>query len=163
MKAKRQETEEWSEVGALLSDLYRIVNRLEELFPGRKFTPDGHLVGSIGEALASHMFDLRLLTASAPGHDAITADGRTKVQIKLTQGHSIALRSEPEHLIVLRLDKDLAIEVVYNGVGAPVWRETGKLASNGTRMISVSKLRRIDLDAAVEDRLTLFNKVDLSG
>ena len=119
---KRQKTrgEEWSEVGYLLGDLYHIVNRLEELFPGRRFTPDGHLVGSIGEALASYMFDLQLLRASEPEHDAIAADGRTKVQIKLTQGKSIALRSEPEHLIVLRLDSDLVIEVAYNGPGAIV-------------------------------------------
>lgn len=48
---------------------------------GRKFTPDGHLVGSIGEAMAAHMFDLRLLPAATPKHDATTADGRTFVQI----------------------------------------------------------------------------------
>ena len=29
----------WTEVGELLASLYRIVERLEVLFPGRKFTP----------------------------------------------------------------------------------------------------------------------------
>ena len=53
MKSKVPEFDEWSEVGSLLGDLYRIVDRLEGLFPGRKFTPDGHLVGSIGEAHAA--------------------------------------------------------------------------------------------------------------
>ena len=104
------------------------------------------------------MFELRLLPASAPGHDAIAANGRTKVQIKLTQGKTIALRSEPEHLIVLRLTKDLAVEVVYNGRGASVWQKTGKLRSNGTRMISISKLRRIDKDVVGIDRLTQINQ-----
>jgi hypothetical protein len=28
---------------------YEIVSELENLFPGRRFTPDGHLVGSPGE------------------------------------------------------------------------------------------------------------------
>ena len=51
----------WSEVPALLVALYRVVDRLEAIFPGRKFTPDRHLVGSIGEAVAARMFDLRLL------------------------------------------------------------------------------------------------------
>ena len=46
----------WTEVGELLASLYRIVERLEVLFPGRKFTPDGHLVGSIGEVIAARMF-----------------------------------------------------------------------------------------------------------
>ena len=41
------------EVPRLIGRLYDIVDRLEELFPGRKFTPDGHLVGSIGEVIAA--------------------------------------------------------------------------------------------------------------
>ena len=161
MEPRNQDSEEWSEVGTLLGDLYRIVRRLETLFPGRKFTPDGHLVGSIGEALAKHMFGLRLLPASAPGHDATTADGRKSVQIKLTQGRSIALRSEPEHLIVLRLNRDLGIEVVYNGLGATVWPKAGKLQSNGARPISISKLREIDSAIRDADRLSVLNKVNL--
>ena len=163
MKPQESAIEDWSEVGTLLGDLYRIVHRLEGLFPGRKFTPDGHLVGSMGEALASYMFDLKLLPASAPGHDAITADGNTMVQIKLTQGKSVALRSEPQHLLVLRLDSDLVIEVVYNGCGTAVWRNTGKLGSNGTRTISVAKLRRLNSDVAAADQLTLVKEVDLNS
>ena len=163
MKPQKHATEEWSDVGTLLGDLYRIVNRLEELFPGRKFTPYGHLVGSIGEALAKHMFDLQLLPASSPGHDAITADGRKYVQSKLTQGTSIAPRSEPEHLIVIRLASELSIEVVYNGRGASVWPKAGKLQSNGTRPISVSKLREIDSAARDTDRVPVLNEVDLRG
>ncbi len=41
------------EIPSLVQELYSIVDRLEELFPGRRFTPDGHLVGSIGEVLAA--------------------------------------------------------------------------------------------------------------
>lgn len=33
--------------------LYAITRELELQFPGRKFTPDGHLVGSIGEVLVA--------------------------------------------------------------------------------------------------------------
>ena len=32
----------------LVRDLYKLVAKFEALFPERKFTPDGHLVGSIG-------------------------------------------------------------------------------------------------------------------
>ncbi len=32
-----------------VADIYRAVRELEANYPGRKFTPDGHLVGSIGE------------------------------------------------------------------------------------------------------------------
>ncbi|MBW8042608.1 MAG: hypothetical protein FVQ85_21795 [Planctomycetes bacterium] len=40
-------------IPSIVQELYSIVDRLEELFPGRRFTPDGHLVGSIGEVLAA--------------------------------------------------------------------------------------------------------------
>ena len=86
MGNQETKTDGWSEVPALLGNLYCIVARLEALFPGRKFTPDGHLVGSIGEAMAAHMFDLHLLSAAEPQHDATTANDQTRVQIKLTQG-----------------------------------------------------------------------------
>ena len=35
--------------------IYRAVEELEALYPGRKFTPDGHLVGSIGEVVAAQV------------------------------------------------------------------------------------------------------------
>ena len=34
----------------IIRELYRLIDELEQMFPGRHFTPDGHLVGSIGEA-----------------------------------------------------------------------------------------------------------------
>ena len=153
---------DWSEVPDLLRHLYRIVRRFEELFPGRKFTPDGHLVGSIGEAAAARMFDLRLLPASAPEHDARTADG-TLVQVKLTQGQSVALRAEPEHLIVLRLDSDLRIEVVYNGSGRAPWCNSGKMQKNGQRPVSLTKLRKLDEDVPEDVRLPIRHELDLGG
>ena len=61
----------------LLASLYGIVDRLETLFSSRKFTPDGHLVGSIGEVIAAHMFGLTLLPASYPDHDAFSILLRT--------------------------------------------------------------------------------------
>jgi hypothetical protein len=79
----------------LVRSLYAIVGELEGLFPGRKFTPDGHLVGSIGEVLAARLYDLELLPASAERHDAKAPDGRL-VQIKATQTKSVGLRSEPD-------------------------------------------------------------------
>ena len=86
----------------LVRRLYGIVAEFEAHFPGRPFTPDGHLVGSIGEVLAAHRYHLKLLPCSTEGHDARTAEGRL-VQIKATQGSSVAMRSSCEHLIVLRI------------------------------------------------------------
>ena len=79
----------------LIQELYEIVHKLESLFPGRHFTPDGHLVGSIGEVLASYYYGLELLPASYKTHDAVTYD-RKYVQVKATQVKSIVLGSGPD-------------------------------------------------------------------
>ena len=36
----------------LIGELFRIVDNLNKLFPEKPFTPDGHLVGSIGEVIS---------------------------------------------------------------------------------------------------------------
>ena len=152
----------WTEVGELLGSLYRIVDHLEVLFPARKFTPDGHLVGSIGEVVAARMFGLELLPASAPDHDAITGDGQ-KVQIKFTQGtRSVALRAEPDHLLVLRLARDRSLEVVYNGKGKSPWSQSGKMQKNGQRQISLARLRAINRAVPERDRLPPCATIDLA-
>ena len=147
--------EQWAEVGDLLAELYSIVDRLEALFYNRKFTPDGHLVGSLGEVIAASMFALKLLAASAPGHDAETKDGR-KVQIKFTQGASgVGLRAsaKPKHLLVLRLTPERCVDVVYNGPGHRPWSESGKKQSNGQKFISLKRLRELDGEVPDDKRL----------
>ena len=67
---------EWREASRALDALYAASAELERLFPGRKFTLDGHLVGSIGEVVAAYMFGLDLNPASTPGFDAVAPDGR---------------------------------------------------------------------------------------
>ena len=83
-----------------IRNLYAIVNDLETAYPGRRFTLDGHMIGSIGEVIAAESFGLSLLPNSTPEHDATAYDGRL-VQIKATQRERIALSACPEHLLVL--------------------------------------------------------------
>ena len=125
---------------AVVQRLYALVTELEAAFPGRPFTLDGHLVGSLGEVLASHYYGLDLLPCSTACHDARSADGRL-VQVKATQGKSVALRAEPEHLLVILLKRDGTIEELYNGPGALAWTNCGKPQKNGQSPIGVSKLR----------------------
>lgn len=67
----------------LVDQLREIVQELEQMYPGRKFPLDGHLVGSIGEAAAEALFDLQMVATSSTGHDSVTGDGQ-KVEIKAT-------------------------------------------------------------------------------
>jgi hypothetical protein len=36
-----------------VAKIYEAVEELQKFYPGRKFTPDGHLVGLIGEVVAA--------------------------------------------------------------------------------------------------------------
>ena len=130
----------------MLSDkikkLYRITNELETEYPGRKFTIDGHLVGSIGEVIVAENYGLELLPNSTETHDAEAKDGKL-VQIKATQINRIAISSEPDFIIVIQLQSDGSWIEIYNGPGKYVWDNSGKMQKNGQRPISIHKLKNL--------------------
>ncbi len=129
----------------LIKQLYATVRELETMFPGRHFTPDGHMVGSIGECLVADAYGLELMTASNKGYDALSKSG-LKIEIKATQSSSASFRSEPEHTIVIRILPDGSFEEIFNGPGKLVWEQfRGKaMPSNGQYQISLNKLRKLN-------------------
>ena len=98
-----------------IQELYAITKGLEAQFPGRRFTPDGHLVGSIGEVLAADHYGLTLLPNSTETHDAASSDGRG-VQIKTSQINRIAISSEPDYLIVINGKKSITVPAIWCGI-----------------------------------------------
>ena len=135
-----------------IKELYKITNELENSYPGRKFTIDGHLVGSIGEVIVAEHYGLDLLPNSTKTHDARTKDGKM-VQIKATQVKGIAISSEPDYLIVIRLLSDGSWEEIYNGPGKAAWDNAGKMQKNGQRPISLSKLRNLMGSVDINDKI----------
>lgn len=127
---------------APVAAIYEAVKELETLYPDRKFTPDGHLVGSIGEVVAAEALGLTLYPASRACHDAFDANGRD-VQIKLTAGKSISLYGDCDRLVVLRITSPETAEIVYDGDGSPAWQAAGAMGKNGQRPISLSRLKRL--------------------
>lgn len=124
--------------------IYQAVKELEGMFPGRAFTPDGHMVGSLGECLVADAYDLELMPPSNEGYDAITRNGK-KIEIKATQSKSVAFRSCPEHTIIIKISKEGSFEECYNGPGGRIWESfKGKeLPSNGQFQISLTKVRKL--------------------
>ena len=135
---------------AKIRELYRIIAELEELYPGRKFTLDGHVLGSIGEVYAAERYGLSLLKASSEKHDAQSSDGKM-VQIKITQTDRVSIYSEPHYLIVLKMNSDGNIEEVYNGKGSIPWNIAGKLQKNGQKSIGLKKLALLNDTVPPED------------
>jgi hypothetical protein len=132
-----------------VADIYRAVQELEVKYSGRKFTPDGHLVGSVGEVIAAEALNLVLHPPSHPGHDARDAHGRD-VQIKLTGGGSVSLYSTCERLLVLKIVNPEEAEIAYDGPGEPAWAAAGKLQKNGQRTIRLSKLKQLSDGQVIE-------------
>jgi hypothetical protein len=135
-----------SELPTLIGDLFRTVDKLNQLFPDRPFTPDGHLVGSIGEVVAAYVYGLSLEKCSNQGFDALTADGR-KVEIKLTGGKVVSISSafdlSAEILLVLQLHRNIGFSEIYNGP-FPLKLCAGlKESKRKVVQVSLSRLRQI--------------------
>lgn len=141
-----------SDIAKKIREIYKIANELEEMYPGRHFTPDGHMIGSIGEVIAAEEYDLELFEASHPVHDAKTKDGK-QVQIKATQGDKTAISECPEYLIVLKIHRDGGFEEVYNGSGDIAWGLVGKRQKTGQCHVSLAKLRAAMVEIPERDRL----------
>jgi hypothetical protein len=137
-----------------VKNIYRAVKELESMFPGRPFTPDGHMVGSLGECLVADAYGLDLMTPSNVGYDAISKEGK-RVEIKATQARSVAFRSCPEHTIIIKIYKDGTFEEYFNGPGEVIWRqfEGKKLPSNGQFQISLNRVLALSSSVLDVDRV----------
>lgn len=124
------------------------------MFPGRHFTPDGQMVGSIGECLVADAYGLELMNASNKGYDALSPSG-LQVEIKATQAKSVAFRSQPEHTIAIKILPNGTFEEIFNGPGNLVWRQfDGKpLPSNGQYQISLNKLKELNKQVDKSQRI----------
>ena len=127
----------------LVRSLYEITAKLKELHPHRNFTPDGILVGSLGEVLAEFHYKLSPLNTGTKGHDC-SLNGRL-VQIKTTQRESIQIGEPCEHLIALKLMPDGTANEVFNGPGSLVWNlvKDKPLPKNGLYAVRLNKLRSL--------------------
>ncbi len=109
----------------------------------RPISPDGHLVGSLGEIFAAVELGLSLATPSNKGYDAVDARGN-KVEIKTTTGRSISLSAagtEATRLVVVVLDRTGEASIAFDGPAQAVWEMAGPAQKNGQRRVSLSKIR----------------------
>ena len=137
--------------------MVKIVSELETDFPGRHFTLDGHLVGSIGEVAAAYYYGIKLYPPSAKIHDGEI--GGRKVQIKTTQRGSVLIKYEPEYLIVLYLSAEGEIYEVYNGSGEKAWSIASKPDASGNRRLSIKGLCNLDSTNSDNERVQQIHTI----
>lgn len=126
-----------------IKKLQTIVKNLEGKF-NRKFTLDGHLVGSIGEVYAKLKYGIGLHKASYKTHDGYLED-KTEVQIKMTQGSYIILSSKPQRLLILKLTDGGDINELYHGDGNIIWEKATPNLKNDNRRISLYLIDKIKI------------------
>ncbi len=146
----------------ILKRLYKVVGELEELFPGRPFTPDGHMIGSIGEALAQYYYGVKLNRPSTQGEDGQTERG--PVEVKTAQRESIAFRSEPKTLLVLKLYSNGDFEEIYNGNGSRVWATINieRRPTKGQYQVKLKTLRRLMKEVPAAEKLKMVRPKEQS-
>jgi hypothetical protein len=141
------------ETRRLVQSLYEITTKLQELHPHRNFTPDGILVGSLGEVLAEYHYGLSPLATGTQGHDC-SINGKL-VQIKTTQRNSIQIGEPCDHLIALKLLRNGTIEEVFNGPGSLVWNlvKDKRRPRNGLYAVSFKKLSGLMREVSDNQRI----------
>ncbi|CAI8711791.1 DUF6998 domain-containing protein [Pseudomonas sp. IT-P291] len=109
---------------AALDTLFKAVAMLRDAFPGKPFTPDGRLVGDIGEVVAQLHYQLTLNEGLTKHHDAISDDGRM-VQIKTTFSKHLTFPTKhvPDYYLGIKMLADGTYEEIYNGPGRLIYQE----------------------------------------
>ena len=110
---------------------------------GRKASPDGHLVGTLGELHAAKTLGLTLAPQSTEGYDATDENGNL-VEIKTTTRTSFGLKAtgtKATRLIAVKLDAESGQgNVVWDGPADLAWARAGKPQRTGQRHLSLTAL-----------------------
>ena len=125
--------------------IYKAVKSLTKRY-GRKFTPDGVLVGTLGEVLAEEKYDLKLLPPKTKDFDATDCRGR-KVQIRCNQRNTTPIKKGATKgvFLALKLLPNGSIEEIFNGPALVAHQLTvnRKADSDGFVGLTHNKLRKL--------------------
>ena len=103
-----------------IQQLLNITVSLKERYKGKlDFTLDGRLVGDIGEALVSEMFDIEIYGGNKHNYDGCHRPTNKQVQIKASMAYNFSypFDIDLEHYIAVHIEPDGTLEVLYNGPG----------------------------------------------
>jgi hypothetical protein len=128
----------------------------------RKFTPDGRMVGDIGEVIAALFYQVELHGEGR--HDWDGTYNSRNVQIKATGSKGTYLKQPPEGgfgeglLMVFYIDRESGEDtLVYNGDIQQVWEGLTHLQMSraGEKAISLDRLRTLQRSVRPEDVIPL--------
>ncbi len=133
-----------------IRNLYLSVEKLRSAFPDKPFTPDGRMVGDIGEAIAAIKFNVVLdkkLRQHWDGYRKDSLGNKREVQIKTTQKDETYLKKPPHDgdLLVFQIFKSGDWRCCYDGDIVPVWESLSnqKPDYSGAKFIKLNKLKEL--------------------
>ena len=141
-----------------IKSLLKIVSQLQKLYPQKRFTLDGRLVGDIGEVLAEESYLIKLNNGLTKHHDAMCMDGTMrKVQIKSTMKDSLTFPCDhvPNYYLGIKINKDGTIEEIFNGPGKVIKQHIKNYKPTKTNLYNVSNsaLKKLSEEVPAEKRI----------
>ena len=137
-----------NDLKSAIRHLYVSVKKLNSAFPDKPFTPDGRMVGDIGEAIAAIKFGVTLDKTLRRHWDGYRIDSSGKkydVQIKATQKDKTYLKRPPHEgeLLVFKIFENGDYKCYYNGKIMRVWKSLSrqKPNSSGEKFINLSRFK----------------------
>ena len=131
-----------------IAAIYKIANELGHEFNISKCTPDGHLLGAIGQIAAKIAFDLQF-GSHEKEHNCIWSDKNQtiNIQVRCTGRGSIAIRKEPEYLIAIEISETGKIFLLFNGPGKVVWEKI-KHQKQPQKTATINQLKEAQLEVS---------------
>ena len=142
-----------------ISEIFGIANELGRAFNITKCTPDGHLLGAIGQIAAKIAFGLKLGSA-LEGHNCTWSDGDRilDIQVGCTGRDSIAIRKEPKYLIALEIAEEGKIYLLYNGPGKYVWEKIER-QKQSQKYASKKQLRDAQMEVNPKSQISIEQNI----
>jgi hypothetical protein len=139
-----------------IKQLLEIVEQLRTVYPTRRFTLDGRLLGDLGEVIAEEAYDIKLYDDSRKHHDAECPDGR-RVQIKATMQTYLTFPCNqiPDYYLGIKIHADGTFTEVFNGPGSIAWEAIKRRQRTKTNLhtIAIAALAALNERVPAKDRI----------
>lgn len=136
--------------------MLQVVKQLQQVYPAKKFTLDGRLVGDLGEVIAETAYDIKLHDDLRKHHDARATDGR-QVQIKATMKASLTFPCDhiPDYYLGIKIHRDGTFTEIFNGPGSLAWEAVKNRQPTKTNLhnIAINALMRLNETVLSRDRI----------
>ena len=139
-----------------IKQLLEIVEQLRAVYPTRRFTLDGRLLGDLGEVIAEEAYDIKLYDDSMKHYDAECQD-RRKVQIKATMQTYLTFPCDqvPDYYLGIKIHPDGTFTEVFNGPGSIAWEAVKDRQRTKTNLhtIAVAALAALNERVPPKDKI----------